>query len=113
MRQRGSMHRSCDYKSLVYLEGVPLDYIGGLNLSEKPAEVTIYRDYPNTVLLELTFVKSYWSSSIPPRKMYRMVPKAALATGDVRLSIKNQKRYIYLDEISDLVNDADCYIGDC
>lgn len=50
---------------------------------EPPAKAIILKDYPKTVLFELIYTACQWGVQVPPRKIYKMIPKAAMAIGDV------------------------------
>lgn len=50
----------------------------------QPARAWIRKDYPNTVLFELEYAESHWGAiKIPPRRIVKLITKAALATGDI------------------------------
>ena len=85
---RGNM-RSIHYENLSWLIGEKLKIIKGIEYQGGYApdgDVMIIADFPNTILLEMTFIRSRWWVSVPPRKIKQLIPKAALACGDVVLS---------------------------
>lgn len=51
--------RKLKYKDLKWLIGQPLELKGGIEVYAPPEKVEIIEEYENTVLVEMTFVKSY------------------------------------------------------
>lgn len=96
----GRMHLSNCYHNLTYLTGAKLEILYGVDLYAKPEEVTFLADYPTTILIEMKFVKDLWNPINPkPRYVKRMIPKAALAVGDVKLMCVDTNEHLYGDTI--------------
>lgn len=79
------------WKDLSHLEGQEVVFIKGYpQLTEladtKLPDVTIFlKDYPDTVLIDMQFIKDYWGQVRPARHIKKMIPKSALAMGDIIL----------------------------
>lgn len=81
-----------EYKDLTQYEGEEVTIIRWAwsfeDYREQPAQARILKDYPKTVLVELTYERSAWGTrQLPPRKIVKMISKAAMATGDVALKV--------------------------
>lgn len=81
--------RTSTFESLAWLIGQPIrisgvTYHGGY---EPDGEVKVIAEYPDTILVDFEFIVSRWGLQIPPRHLVQMIPKAALACGDVRISV--------------------------
>lgn len=89
------------YKSLAWYIGMPLRYIRGLNLEEIPdGKVEIIADYPDKVLVQLEYIKSTWGIKMPPRHIKTLVPKAAMACGDVLLAVAGTGEILSHDSVA-------------
>ena len=89
------------YKSLARYIGMPLRYIRGLNLDEIPdGKVEIIADYADKVLVQLEYIKSAWGLQMPPRRIKTLVPKAAMACGDVLLAVSGTGEILSADSVA-------------
>lgn len=83
-----------DYRELKGYEGEEVTLIRWAwsfdeNGEKMPSRARILKDYPRTVLFELTFEGSEWGiSQLPPRRIVKAIPKAAMAAGDIRVKVK-------------------------
>ena len=103
-----TFHRSNDFKDLSWLIGESLEYLGGIALDRFPdGKVEIIADYSKTVLLQLEYIKSEWFAVTPPRMIKILVPKSAIACGDVRLKRICNGEYLFADVISELVTNCE------
>lgn len=94
-------HLSNDYNYITYLTGAKLRIISGVDLFAEPEEVVFLEDYPKTILIEMKFVKDIWSkSNNKPRYVKRMIPKSALAVGDVKLWCIDTNEPLFGDTIA-------------
>lgn len=102
-----TLHRSKEYKDLSYLIGEPLNFIHGLtvdSLIKKPdGKARITADYGRTVMVELTFIHSDFTTKAEPRHIKMLIPKASLCCGDFLLQRECNKEFLIADYISDLV----------
>ena len=74
-------HMINEYKSLAYLKGQKLDVVSSSLWVEHQPEYAIFlEDYPNTILIDLVYVKSYWDPRVGERHIKKMLTKAELAT---------------------------------
>lgn len=80
-------YMTTDYRCLRAYEGAEVTLKKWLwqleDLHVAPAKVRIIRDYPRTILFELTYAGSEYGFTVPPRKILKLVSKAAMAAGDV------------------------------
>lgn len=107
----GRMHLSNNYADLRYLEGAKLRILSGVRLEAEPEEVVLVKDYPQTVLIRMKFVKSDWGLTIPPRYVMLMIPKASLAVKDVWMELAETGEALHGRAIApELLSDADCVI---
>lgn len=89
-------HLMKQYRSLTYLIGAELEILYGVELDAKPKEVRLIGDYPNTIMIEMEFLKDIWNPFNPkPRYVRQMIPKASLAVGDVKLIAKESGDRLY------------------
>lgn len=97
--------RSSEFKSLSHLIGRQLNYEGGLSLVCPPdGEVKIIEDYKETIILEMEWIYSIWYGyRVPSRRVRFAVSKAAIAVGDVKLSLKDSGVSIKADDVSESV----------
>lgn len=80
---------STEYNSLADYIGRALDILRWYKEYEfPPSEAKIIGDYPETVLIELTHTACEWGVKVPPRKIIKQITKAAMATGDIKLRVK-------------------------
>lgn len=106
------LHMSKEYANIAYLVGSRLKILHGIELAAKPSAVWFMEDYPETILINMEFTKSIWSSdNQKPRYVKRMIPKSALACGDVKLSIEETGEILYGVAIAPkMMTTAECVI---
>ena len=86
------------YKDLDLKSGEEVQVLSGIQMEVPPESVTVIREYPHMILLQLTFVKSYFPSvDLTPRTYRICVHKGALLCGDVILR-KVKERMILTGE---------------
>ena len=75
-----------EWKDLSYLEGTELTLVAGVISNYKePHEIFFVKDYPNYCLIDTVFYGSEWGVDLPPRHIYRDIPKAKMFCGDLIL----------------------------
>lgn len=95
VRNRG-MHLSNEYADLSKYVGSNLIIVHGVALYAKPVNVKFLADYKNTILIEMEFIKDFWNPINPkPRYVRQMIPKCALAVGEVKLINKDTGERLY------------------
>ena len=72
-------------KYLGLVPGEEVRILEGVNLEVEPERVTVIREYPTQVYLDMEFVKSFFSPSMPPRHIKIGIPKGSMLCGDVKL----------------------------
>ena len=73
------------YKDLKWLWGREVELYGDVILYALPSKIVMIRDYPNTMLLEMTFKGSEWGADVPPRKVRYLFDKAQFCCGKLKL----------------------------
>lgn len=84
--------RTTQFESLAYLIGEPLTIVKGITFQGGYAPdgvVMITGDWPKTIMLDMEFRISRWGLQMEPRHIRQMIPKAAIACGDVVLKRVN------------------------
>ena len=80
-----------NYKCLRAYEGAEVTLKKWLwrieDLHVMPAKVRILKDYPRTILFELTYAGSEYGFTVPPRKILKLVSKAAMVAGDIAVRV--------------------------
>ena len=83
-----------EYKSLKDYEGEEIQIkrwawrFGEEENREPPSSARILKDYPKTVLFELTYEGSAWGiRQLPPSRILKLIPKSAMAIEDVALKV--------------------------
>ncbi len=72
-------------KDLGLVPGEEVKIIEGVKVEFEPERVTVIREYPEYVLLDMEFMKSIFCSDLPPRHVRTAVTKGAMFCGDVKL----------------------------
>ena len=105
------LHMSNNYTCLRYLEGAKLRILSGVHLEAEPEEVILVKDYPNTVLVRMKFVKSDWGLTLPPRYVNLMIPKASLAVKHVWLEVAETGEALHGRAIAPIMlSESECVI---
>ena len=88
------------YRDLQFRHGERIHIVSGMETEVPPEHVEVVREYPNMVMLELTFVKSYYPSVDPSPRSYRLcVHKGAMLCSDVILQRISDKRMLVKDVV--------------
>lgn len=94
-------YMTTNFKNLSNLIGREIKIVKGWKTFEhEPEHVKIIKDYPLTILIELTFIKSEYAAYMPPRKYKKMLPKAALACGDILLKDLSTDIFLVGEEVT-------------
>lgn len=73
------------FKRLGLVPGEEVKILEGIRTELPPAKVTVAKEYPAWVQLDMEFVKSLYSPGLPPRHILTGVHKGAMLCGDVKL----------------------------
>lgn len=101
-------HLSNDYASFARFVGEQLRYIEGLrDLHAEPNSARLIAEYKNTILVEFEFIDDVWhTNNTKPRYIKRAIPKALLATGEVKFVLARSGEPLYGSAVSSRVLDA-------
>jgi len=72
-------------KDLGLVPGEEVKIIAGIKAEFEPERVTVIKEYPQYVLLDMEFKKSLFYPDLPPRHVRTAVTKGAMLCGDVKL----------------------------
>ena len=72
-------------KHLGLVPGEEVKIIEGIQVEFEPEKVTVIKEYPQYVLLDMAFMKSLLCANLPPRHVRAAVTKGAMFCGDVKL----------------------------
>lgn len=92
-----------DYRDLSAYEGKEvriIKWLWAFDYREPPAQAFIAKDYERTVLFDLVYTACEWGVQMPPRHILKMVPKSAMACGDVIVREAETGRRLVGSEIS-------------
>lgn len=100
-----------NYKDLSAYEGHEVQIIRWIwdieEMHQPPDRARILKDYPRTVLFELEFRDGEWNINKKPRTFRKMVTKAALATGDVLIKLKETGERLTGQKITEFKTSAE------
>lgn len=91
-----------EYKSLAYLEGMEVEATRLPYQEWSPEKVTVVKDYPNGILLELEFVVTHGWMPREPRHYQIYISKSSIACGNI--TIKANGRRLGMEDVCDLEN---------
>ena len=72
-------------KCLGLVPGEEVRIVEGVKLEVEPERVTVIREYPTQMLLDMKFVKSFFSLGLLLRHIKIGIPKGSMLCGDVKL----------------------------
>ena len=80
------------YKDLHLNPGEQVSLLRGIETDVPPDKVTVVKELPKMILLQLTFIRSYYPGNTKEPRAYRVcVHKGAMLCGDVILRRKKTK----------------------
>lgn len=83
------------FRDLELKSGEEVRILSGIEMEVPPAKVIVLQEFPQMILLELSFVKGYYPSiDKKPRSYRQCVHKGALLCGDVILLRKADRQIL-------------------
>ena len=80
------------YKDLHLNPGEQVSLLRGIETEMPPERITVVKEFPKMILLELTFIKSYYPGNANGSRSYKVcVHKGALICSDIVLRRKKTK----------------------
>ena len=96
------------YRDLELKSGEELRILCGIEMEVPPAKVIVLQELPQMILLELTFIKGYYSPISRGSRTYRIcVHKGALLCGDVILLRLADKQILAREAVAKYVDTED------